>query len=114
MQPPIIAIVEAFTSGALFVTIVRAALERARDSWEKCRPPAPTAEVKTDPRGEAQAILEITAWNFAAAFDLVAGRIISGDGNADFWLRVADCLEIFQAGRELEASEYFHRHKVTL
>ena len=97
-------ILEAFVSGIGFATLIRAAIDQARDSWTRRRPPAPHSSFNPDPRGEAKAILEITNWNFEEAFNLVAGRITAGEGSQDFWIKVAQCLEIFQAGREVEAA----------
>lgn len=99
----VVPLIDAFCSGMLFAMLIRAAIDHARDSWT-CRPPAPHSSFNPDPRGEAQAILEITNWNFPEAFSLVAGRITSNDSNPDFWVKVAHCLEIFQAGREVEAA----------
>jgi hypothetical protein len=91
-------LVSAFLSGALATAITQALISHRRDTKPAYATPAPRSHTK-EPRAEALAILEICDWNFDAAFDWTATMLTTDRGFADFWICVADCIEIFQAGR---------------
>jgi hypothetical protein len=93
-------LVSAFLSGALATAITQALISRGRrHATPTCAIPAPRSHTK-EPRAEALAILEICDWNFDAAFDWTATMVTTDRGFADFWICVAECIEIFQAGRQ--------------
>lgn len=90
----------AFLCGAGSMVILQATTDYRRQQ-QKNRRPTPTDRVRMpDPRQEARAILEICNWDFAQAFDWAYTIMGEDHPNADYWLRVKECIEIFQAGRQ--------------
>ena len=97
--------VTAFACGAATIEIARIAAVRIRKRLQTWRPRARTAVLPpADPRNEAQAILEMCGWNFLKAYDWAGTMMGLDQEHCDFWMRVCQCIEIFEAGRERSAA----------
>jgi len=104
MIPPVLT---AYTAGAATAVIAMLAGAKIRTALQHREPlshtpkPAPVRagilNEHADPRAEAQAILEISNWNFADAYSWT--RAMMRDDVTGYWYQVAECIEIFQAGK---------------
>ncbi len=84
--------------GALVMAFIAGASRRPAPKPVAIEPPL--VPKPPDARGEALAVLELCSWDFVAAYDWAATMITNDSEWANFWVEVAHCIEIFEAGKK--------------